>query len=158
MSPNTDLNYFVFILAKLYCEMRHANYLDLCVSIFESQKSMWEKGPNHLLLSRDINRVSWFSRFLNGTFPWRNCCISPNKNIEPADWKNSIYVLRWNTAFNKVNNFSLSLLSVNSNISVRLYNSFTITTTFFSVVYCQINFLSRVRDTFSEYFLHKLMM
>ena len=55
MSPNTDLNYFVFILAKLYCEMRHANYLDLCVSIFESKKSIWEiKGPNHLLLSRDI--------------------------------------------------------------------------------------------------------
>ena len=46
MSPNTDLNYFVFILAKLYCEMRHANYLDLCVSIFESQKKYVEKkGP-----------------------------------------------------------------------------------------------------------------
>ena len=80
MSPHKDLNYFVFILAKLYCEMRHANYLDLCVSIFEGKKvcgKIRAQSFTSLMadLCQDLNRFSSFSKNIIVTFPWRNWSV-----------------------------------------------------------------------------------
>ena len=36
-------------------------------------------------LRRDINRLSSFRRFLNGTFPWKNCSIKTLVYINPND-------------------------------------------------------------------------
>ena len=126
--------------------------------VFQKKSEVKKASPREIFFGPPNLKILSPS-LLNGIFPWRNCYISPNKNIAPTDWKNSIYFLRWNTAFNKENNFcpksSKCKQQYFSEVIQLFYNNGD---NFFSVVYCQINFLSRVRDTFSEYFLHKLMM